>query len=141
MPSFERCVVLVADDEPTVLRIVSHALSRHGYIVIEATDATTALRAGQEREGPIHLAVLDVMMPDMNGPELFICLQEFHSKIAVLYMSGYTPEQISGKALEIKHAQFIAKPFVPRDVVRRVNEILENTDVCTLLDEEVEALA
>ena len=67
MPSFERCVVLVADDEPIVLQLVRDVLVRHGYIVISATDGRNALQACLQREGPIHLAVLDVMMPGMNG--------------------------------------------------------------------------
>ena len=139
MSSFERCVVLIADDEPTVLRIVSHALTRHGYVVIEATDGPAALRACQATQGPIHLALLDVMMPGMTGPELFVCLQELHPKIAVLFMSGYKTEQISHMAAGIPDAQFIGKPFFPKELVRRVNEILGNTDVCLLLDDEVEA--
>src|SRR3954471_7069892 len=67
---FERCVVLIADDEPGILRLASHALTRHGYIVIPAPDGLSALRACREREGPIHLALLDVRMPGMSGPEL-----------------------------------------------------------------------
>jgi CheY-like chemotaxis protein len=83
MPSFERCVVLVADDELTVLRIVTYALTRHRYDVIPVQDGPTALRVCREREGPIHLALLDVIMPVMTGPELFECLLNLHPKIAV----------------------------------------------------------
>jgi CheY-like chemotaxis protein len=141
MASFERCVVLVADDEPTILRTVTIALTRHGYIVIEAPDGTTALRQCEEREGPIHLALLDVMMPGMTGPELFRCLQDLHPKIEVLFMSGYKPEQLEEVAPAIAHAHFIAKPFLPRDLVRRVNEMLGNSEVCVLLDDEARAPA
>src|SRR5690349_25120681 len=95
MSSFERCVVLVADDEPAVLRIVSYALTRHGYTVIPASDGPSALAACQSREGPIHLALLDVMMPGMSGPELFQRLQEIHPTISVLFMSGYKAEHVA----------------------------------------------
>ena len=141
MSSFERCVVLIADDEPTVLRTVSYALTRHGYVVIPASDGPSALKACQEREGPIHLALLDVMMPGMTGPELFECLLEIHPRISVLFMSGYKAEQIAEMAPGLKEAQFIAKPFLPRDLVHKVNVILGNSDVCTLLGDEVEAHA
>jgi CheY-like chemotaxis protein len=141
MASFERCVVLLADDEPTVLRIVSHSLIRHGYEVIAAPDAATALRVCREREGPIHLAVLDIMMPGMNGPELFQCLQEDRPKIEVLFMSGYSGDALAKQAPTIKDAPFIAKPFLPRQLVHRVNEILGNEDICILLEDEVEAAA
>jgi two-component system cell cycle sensor histidine kinase/response regulator CckA len=139
MSSFERCVVLVADDEPIVLRTITYALTRHGYIVIPASDGPSALRACQEREGPIHLALLDIMMPGMSGPELFECLQEIHPKVAVLFMSGYRPEQIAQLSPNISAVHFIAKPFLPRDLVRRVNVILDNSEVCVLLDDEIEA--
>jgi len=73
MSSFERCVVLAADDEPTVLRTVTLVLKRHGYEVIPTPNGPSALDVCQEREGPIHLALLDVMMPGMTGPELSKC--------------------------------------------------------------------
>jgi DNA-binding response OmpR family regulator len=136
VPSFERCVVLVADDEPMVLQLVTHALTRHGYIVVPASDGLSALRACQEREGPIHLALLDVMMPGMTGPELFECVKEIHPKIAVLFMSGYGPKRITELGCDITSVHFIAKPFLPSGLVQRVNEILGNSEVCTLLDDE-----
>jgi len=139
MSSFERCVVLVADDEPSVLRTVTYALTRHGYDVIPTADGPSALRACQQREGPIHLALLDVMMPGMSGPELLACLQEIHPKIGVLFMSGYQAAHLAAYAPIIRAAHFIEKPFLPRVLVQLVNEILGNTDVCILLDEEAEA--
>jgi two-component system cell cycle sensor histidine kinase/response regulator CckA len=139
MPSFERCVVLVADDEPIILQLVTDVLVRHGYIVISATDGRNALTACLQREGPIHLAVLDVMMPGMTGPELANCLKEHHPKIDVLFMSGYRTDQIAELAPGIQQAHFIAKPFLPRDLVKRVNNILGNTDVCILLDDNAQA--
>jgi two-component system cell cycle sensor histidine kinase/response regulator CckA len=139
MSSFERCVVLVADDEPSVLRTVSYVLTRHGYDVIPAADGPSALRACQQRDGPIHLALLDVMMPGMSGPELFGCLQEAHPKIDVLFMSGYQAAHLAPYGPIIQSAHFIEKPFLPRALVQRVNEILGNTDVCILLNEEAGA--
>src|ERR1700691_2445903 len=127
MSSFERCVVLVADDDPAVLGMVAYALRRHGYEVIPATDGPTALRACRQREGPVHLALLDIMMPGMTGPELSECLLELHPQIAVLFMSGYSQERALPPA--IKDAHFIAKPFYPRDLVQRVNIILGNSEV------------
>lgn len=135
MPSFERCVVLVADDEPSVLRIVTHVLTRHGYEVVPATDGRDALDACQKRKGPIHLAVLDVMMPGMTGPELAECLKAHDPKIEVLFMSGFRSDQIEDVSPGIKDAHFLAKPFLPRDLVHSVNEILGNSDDCVFLDD------
>jgi CheY-like chemotaxis protein len=136
MSSFERCVVLVADDEPAILSIIAQTLKRHGYIVIPAPDGPTALDACLEREGPIHLAVLDVMMPGMTGPQLFECLQVLHPQIEVLFMSGYKPDQIADLSRHITVANFITKPFLPKDIIHRVNTILGNIDICVLDDEQ-----
>ncbi len=136
MQGFERCVVLVADDEPVVLNLVRTALIRHGYVVIAAEDGPSALRLCENRTGPIHLALLDVMMPGMSGPELFKCLNAVHPKIAVLFMSGYRTDQLDRLPYDLKPLEFIAKPFRPRDLVHRVNVILGNSDVCRLLDDE-----
>jgi len=115
---------------------VTYALTRRGYIVVPASNAQTALRICTEREGPIHLAVLDIMMPGMSGPELFGCLQEYYPDIPVLFMSGFTAEHIKVHAPPLgKGAHFIAKPFLPKDLVQRVNAILGNEEVCTLRDE------
>src|SRR5580704_1945086 len=131
MSSFERCVVLVADDEPTVLRTVTFALERHGYIAISCPNGPSALNACEERDGPIHLALLDIVMPGMTGPELFECLRARHPKIEVLFMSGYQPGQLLEIAPGIRDVHFIAKPFLPRDLVQRVNGILGNEEICT----------
>jgi DNA-binding response OmpR family regulator len=126
-------VVLVADDEPTVLQIASRTLVRHGYEVITAPNGLAACRAAETIEGPIHLALLDVVMPDLPGPEVYRRVQSVRPKIEVLFMSGYQQGQLGG----LSSKPFLPKPFLPRTLVQRVNEILGNEDVCTLLPDEV----
>ena len=137
MSGFERCVVLVADDEPMVLQLATRALARHGYEVIPATDGMAAYRAAENRDGPIHLALLDVVMPGLDGPELYRRLQDIRPQTKVLFMSGYDREQLR----TLPSAPFLPKPFLPRTLVERVNGILGNEDVCALLDEETETAA
>jgi two-component system, cell cycle sensor histidine kinase and response regulator CckA len=134
--AFERCVVLVADDERPVLQLVTYALTRHGYIVIPASDGLSALSACRERGGPIHLALLDVTMPGMTGPELFKCLKELYPDIAVIFMSGFMSEPNAEIVRDIRTVAMIAKPFIPKELVRCVNEVLGNLEVCGLLDDE-----
>ncbi len=139
MPSSEGCVVLVADDEPLILRLVTALLTRHGYTVISAEDGRAALDACLRREGPIHLAVLDVMMPGMTGPELAECLRKHHPGIDVLFMSAFRADLIADIAPGVRKENFIAKPFLPGDLVMRVNSMLDNTKACNLQDGQTHA--
>jgi two-component system cell cycle sensor histidine kinase/response regulator CckA len=127
-------VVLVADDEPTVLQIASRALARHGYEVITAPNGLSACRTAETHEGPIHLALLDIVMPDLAGPEVYHRLKAIRPKIEVLFMSGYQHGHMAG----LPSAPFLPKPFLPRTLVERVNHILGNDDICVLSDDEVE---
>src|SRR4051812_9426482 len=113
MGGFDRCVVLVADDEPMVLQLATRALPRHGYRVIAAADGESAYRAGESYDGPIHLALLDVVMPGLNGPQLYQRLKSMRPEIKVLFMSGYDREQLR----EFAAAPFLPKPFLPRALV------------------------
>ncbi len=129
--------MLVADDEPMVLQLAARALARHGYDVIPAPDGTAAYCAAENRDGPIHLALLDVVMPGLDGPTLYQRLQSIRPEIKVLFMSGYDRERLQG----LPAAPFLAKPFLPRTLVERVNSILGNEDVCALLEDETETAA
>ena len=120
------------DDESLVLRLVAGVLTRHGYVVLSAESGEEALRITRDREGPIHLALLDVMMPGMKGPELFEELRRVYPGIAALFMSGYSPDRIAEYLPDMAKVHFISKPFRPRDLVHRVNGILGNEDTCEM---------
>lgn len=135
MSSFERCVVLAVDDENLVLRLVASVLVRHGYVVLSAESGEEALRMSQQREGPIHLALLDVMMPGIRGPELLERLRLEYPGIAALFMSGYSPDRIAEYLPDLAKVHFISKPFRPRDLVCQVNQILGNEDICEMPEE------
>jgi DNA-binding response OmpR family regulator len=134
MAAFERCVVLIADDEPMILQLASRALSRHGYEVIPAKDGLSAQQAAETRGGPIQLALLDVVMPWLDGPDVYQRLKHSRPDLKVLFMSGYDRGRLRGVSSE----PFLQKPFVPRTLVERVNAILGNEDICVLLEDEVE---
>ena len=135
MSPFERCVVLVTDDEPLVLKLVAGALTRYGYVVLPANSADEALQISREHAGPVHLALLDVMMPGMKGPELYELLRHTYPEISALFMSGFSAERVAEHLPAWTKVHFISKPFHPRDLVRLVNRILNNEDACEVPDE------
>ena len=73
----------------------------------------------------LSLRVTDVVMPDMNGPELYSCLSEFYPGLKVLYMSGYTQNVIVHNGALNEGVNFIQKPFTVHDFVRKVEEIIK----------------
>lgn len=119
--------ILVVDDEELVLDLVCTVLEGAGYNVLRAAGGPEALALCRARTEPIHLALLDVIMPGMSGPELRACLRELLPTVRILYMSGYTHSQIGEHGIGADVGDFIAKPFSPASLVRRIQEELEET--------------
>jgi nitrogen-specific signal transduction histidine kinase len=116
--------VLVVEDEEAVRRMAARTLSARGYRVLEATDAAQAL--AQEPEwGPIHLLVTDVVMPGLGGRELAAALMLRRPGLRLLYISGYTDDEITRRGLLDAGAPFLEKPFEAEGLARRVREVLD----------------
>lgn len=86
--------VLVVDDEPTVLDTVRDGLTAHGYQVLKAASGEEALQVAQNHQGAIALALIDVVMPTMNGPDLAHRLHQIRPDLKVLFMSGFSTEVV-----------------------------------------------
>ncbi len=116
-------ILLVEDEEP-VRNLVRSVLSKEGYTVLEAVDGAAALSAGLAREAPIHLLLTDVIMPGMGGRELALRLRASRPSIKALFLSGHVEEGATRGILD-GGIPFLAKPFTPQDLVRRVRDVLD----------------
>jgi PAS domain S-box-containing protein len=117
--------VLLAEDEKSVRDLAKRILERGGYHVLEASTGREALDVQTAHEGPIHLLLSDVVMPEMNGPELATRVVQLRPDIRVLFMSGYAEEAVAHHgAIAGTHA-FMEKPFSPDELLRRVRAVLE----------------
>ncbi|MEJ2501912.1 MAG: response regulator, partial [Gemmatimonadota bacterium] len=114
--------ILLAEDEPSVRRLVERVLQRAGYDVIAAENGTDALERLGPRPRPVDLLVTDVRMPSMSGPELFAALERHQPGVRVLYMSGYAAEELSLDT--VSPAAFLEKPFSPRELLQKVQRSL-----------------
>jgi hypothetical protein len=115
-------ILVVEDDEP-VRRLAVRLLEMLGYQVLEASDATEALRIAGERDTQIHAVLTDVVMPDKQGPALVTELAELHPEIRSIYMSGY-----SRGAVEMDETiVLVQKPFSRNDLARKVREVLDRS--------------
>ena len=117
--------ILLAEDNEQVRRLAQHILRRQGYTVLVAEDGPEALTILASHDDPVHLLLTDVVMPEMNGRELFARATESHPGLKVLYMSGYTASVIAHRGVLEEGTAFIQKPFNVQALAAKVREVLE----------------
>jgi two-component system, cell cycle sensor histidine kinase and response regulator CckA len=125
-PSGGSETILVVEDEDMVRVLACRALRERGYQVLEARHGEEALEQVQQRRGPIHLVLSDVVMPQLGGRELGQRLASLLPELPVLYMSGYTGEDVIQRGLLDPGAPFQQKPFTPEGLARKVREMLDS---------------
>jgi len=109
--------ILVVDDEDLVRRSLARILRRHGVEVIEAADGPSALRVVAERSD-IELALVDLVMPGMDGEEVLASLRALQPPLDVVVMSGWAREERAKACVQAGAAGFLAKPFAVDDLQR-----------------------
>jgi PAS domain S-box-containing protein len=124
--------ILVAEDEPGVRILVSHALRQHGYTVLEAAHGVEALAISERHAKSIHLLLTDVVMPQINGRELAERLVAKLPELRVLFMSGYTDDAVLRRGTRAADTNFLHKPFTAVTLASRVRQVL-NTHPMSLV--------
>jgi PAS domain S-box-containing protein len=120
-------VVLVVEDEPLVRSPICRKLRMLGYMVLEADNGEHAIKVLTDHHAPVHLVISDVMMPEMDGAELATLLRSWYPRLRMLFMSGYSPQYFEAQGGRLMDgAHFMAKPFTPDDLAKRVREILDS---------------
>ena len=119
--------VLIVENEGAIRNLVQLALERHGYRILAAESGTDALRVAHDHQGHIHLLITDVVIPDMNGPEIARRLTQSRPGLKTLFMSGYMDDSLGDHGLSSERVDFLQKPFSPRVLASKVREILDRT--------------
>ncbi len=118
--------LLVVEDESAVRDMVDILLRGFGYTVIEAKNGTEALGIfKQNREMTIHLLITDVVMPEVGGHELVERMTKIHPETRVLYISGYSKDEIARHGILDTKTPFLQKPFTPNMLADKVREVLD----------------
>lgn len=120
-----RETVLIVEDELPVRELMRDVLRLHGYTVLEAREGGEALDHARRHPGPIHLVILDVVVPGTSGQSLGQRLAVERPGVKTLYVSGYTDDVIRQQGLLLGGAAFLQKPFTVDDLARRVREVLD----------------
>ncbi|MBI5895360.1 MAG: response regulator [Desulfobacterales bacterium] len=118
--------LLVVEDEEAILTLTRKLLEIMEYRVLTAGSPNAAIALAGRHDGPIHLLITDVVMPEMNGRELAEKLQPIHSEIKCLFMSGYTADLIAHRGVLDQGVHFLQKPFATRDLARKVRQVLDH---------------
>jgi CheY-like chemotaxis protein len=112
-----RPLVLVADDDPDILLLITLTLERDGYDVVAAKDGLSALEAAAERVP--HLVLLDLMMPGLDGYQVTHRLraEPATQHIPIVIVTAAAEESQASQALEAGADAYMKKPFSPRDLL------------------------
>ena len=117
--------ILLVEDNEEVRKLTKDILHRFGYKVLEAVDGEDAIKKFMGDKDKIRLLILDVIMPKKNGKEAFEEIKKIRPDIKALFMSGYTADTIHKKGVLEKKLNFIPKPISPKELLRKVREVLD----------------
>jgi PAS domain S-box-containing protein len=116
--------ILLVEDNDQVRKMTANLLSRQGYHVLQAENGKKALELLRNHVEKVQLLLTDVVMPEMNGKDLFLRASEIAPGLRVLYMSGYTNDVIAHRGVLEAGANFIHKPFSIRGLSKKIREAL-----------------
>src|SRR5436190_4963615 len=118
-------LVLVADDEPRITKLVAIALSEEGFRVVTANGGEQALQKAEEVRPDIVL--LDIVMPDLDGIEVMRQLRE-RRPVPVILLTAKGSTADKAKGLDLGADDYIAKPFHPDELAARVRAVLRRSE-------------
>ena len=116
---------MIVEDEEMVRELASRGLRALGYRVVEARQGAEALRRLEADPASVDLVISDVVMPEMGGRELARRLALLRPSLPILFISGYTGEDVIDRGLLEPGAPFEQKPFAPDGLARKVREMLD----------------
>lgn len=117
--------VLLVDDDPHLLEVLSYGLKRRGFHVISASTAKEALSLARP-DVRIDLIIMDLVLPDSWGSQVVLELTQFRPDTRVLFISGYSQDDaVLGASSMNEAVDFLAKPFTVDELVARIQKALE----------------
>lgn len=117
--------ILLAEDDDALRSLGARVLRAFGYKVLVARTGADALRIVAEQPGPIDLVATDVVMPEMSGGQLVEKLLKARPGIRVLFMSGYTDDEVMRRGVIDGATAFLQKPFTPDMLAHKVRAVLD----------------
>jgi CheY-like chemotaxis protein len=116
--------VLVVDDDPAILGLLELLLTRAGYSVLTAANGREAIDRFRESRAAVGLVLLDILMPDLDGPATVAELHQLDPGLVCCFMSGHSGRYNDDDLLALGAQGFLAKPFRPDDLLYTVGRLL-----------------
>lgn len=113
--------ILVCDDDKEIVQAIEIYLSKEGYNILKAYDGKQCLEI--LKENTVHLIVLDIMMPNMNGTEALKRIRE-DKTIPVIMLSAKSEDEDKIEGLNLGADDYVTKPFNPKELIARVNSAI-----------------
>ena len=120
--------ILLVEDDKEIREGVEIFLKSQGYVVFQAADGLEGLKALEENE--IDLAIVDVMMPKMDGWEVLKTIRKY-SRVPVIMLTARSEERDELQGFSLGVDEYISKPFSPKILVARVDAILRRSNVAS----------
>jgi signal transduction histidine kinase len=126
IPARRNKTVLLVDDEPDFLEMTSETLSMDGYRIISAASGSQAVSLFRTHCKDIDLVLLDILMPGMDGGQVFHAIKDIDAAARVVLCSGYSTEDKVRELMDAGVDAFIRKPFVHHDLDRVLASVLDS---------------
>jgi DNA-binding response OmpR family regulator len=117
--------VLVVEDETPVRELIRDVLRLHGYTVLEARDGVEAAALADAHPGPIHLVIVDVVLPRLGSSQLIEHIRARRPDVRTLHTSGHTDELLRRNGVVRIGPDFLQKPFTLEALARKVRQVLD----------------
>jgi PAS domain S-box-containing protein len=120
--------IMVVEDNQNIRKMTVQILAGKGYHILTADNGRECLEKLDGLDKSIDLLLTDIIMPDMNGKELYTRVAERYPGLKVIYMSGYTDDIIAHQGVVAGDVPFLQKPFSVRDVAVKVRRVLDGEE-------------
>ena len=124
LPKESGGTILVVEDEEVVRQFLKTTLSREGYQLIFAADGAEALRKFKKNQDTLSLVISDIVMPKMNGRILYEEIRKINPRMKMVFISGYSVDQINCNEMPPDRVRFVNKPFTKKVLCDEIKSIL-----------------
>jgi CheY-like chemotaxis protein len=130
-PPHRSVTILIVEDDDTLRNLLHRVLEGNGFSVLPAADGAEALRVCQQTDGTIDLVVTDIVMPRLNGLELSERIRASRPETKILFITGFGDQFPELRELIKYGANIVQKPFLPSELLRKVEDALKQGKAAT----------